>query len=394
MARLVFLVSRAVSVLCVVTLLVAAAFDAQAARYTAGRAPTEFARRLDPGLTGDYGRVIGVAHNAGDDTGAATRAVAYGADAIEIDVRSSGGELFASHDAPIPLLEDVFFRGPSLGEAWKVAQLRGTVLLHLKEHSPAYLERVRAFLLTHPRQRVIIQTHDPATLRWARRRLPFAERLLLVFDAERARALRTDPRLLADADGVSVDEPLLTRGLLGWLQRRRLTTFAWTVDDEARLNQLVAGGVDGVITNRLDFMRVLGDELGARETRGGHGGRAGGRRRLRRRQLRARRRAAVRLDVPDAAGLGRRRADGAQRCSGFGEVEAAARVPLRALVAVRRDPAGVLEHPREVHEVPGHERRVAVGEVVLRAARARGRGSSGRGRPRPSSRRRPAAGST
>jgi glycerophosphoryl diester phosphodiesterase len=257
-ARLVFLVSRAVSVLCVVTLLVAAVFDAQAARSTAGRAPAEFAKRLDPGLTGHYGRVIGVAHNAGDDTGAATRAVAYGADAIEIDVRSSGGELFASHDAPIPLLEDVFFRGPSLGEAWRVAQLRGTVLLHLKEHSPAYLERVRAFLLAHPRRRVIIQTARPSTLRWARRRLPFATRLLLVFDARRARALRTDPRLLADADGVSARESLLTRGLLAWLRRRHLTTFAWTVDDEARLNQLVARGVGGVITDRLDIMRLLG----------------------------------------------------------------------------------------------------------------------------------------
>src|SRR4051812_452763 len=164
MGRLVFLTSRAVTVLCVVVLLLAAIFDAQAARYTVGRAPAEFARRLDPGLTGHYGRVLGVAHNAGDDLGAATRAVAYGADAIEIDVRSSGGELFASHDAPIPLLEDVFFRGPTLGEAWRVAQLRGTVLLHLKEHAPAYLERVRAFLLTNPRRRVVIQTNDPATL--------------------------------------------------------------------------------------------------------------------------------------------------------------------------------------------------------------------------------------
>ena len=257
-ARLVFVVSRVVAVLCVVTLLVAAVFDAQAARYTAGRAPAEFARRLDPGLTGHYGRVLGIAHNAGDDLGAATRAVAYGADAVEIDVRASGGELFASHDAPIPLLEDVFFRGPTLDEAWRVAELRPTVLLHLKEHGGAYLEHVRAFLLAHPRRRVVVQTADPATLHWARRRLPSARRLLLVFTAGGARALRTDPRLLADANGVSVRESLLTRGLLTWLQRRRLTTFAWTVDDEARLNQLVARGVDGVITNRLDIMRLLG----------------------------------------------------------------------------------------------------------------------------------------
>src|SRR5215204_2523206 len=50
-------------------------------------------------------------------------------------------------------------------------------------------------------------------------------------------------------------------------------------------------------------------------------------------------------------------------------VEAAAGVPLGALVAVRRDSARVLEHPGRVQQVPGHEGRVAVGEVVLRTAR-------------------------
>ena len=86
-------------------------------------------------------------------------------------------------------------------------------------------------------------------------------------------------------------------------------------------------------------------------------------------------------------------AGGASAVLGVGVVEAAARVPLRALVAVRGDAAGVLEHPRQVQQVPRHERGVAVGEVVLGPARARRRGSSGPGPPRRSSRRRPAAGS-
>src|SRR2546430_10723023 len=53
------------------------------------------------------------------------------------------------------------------------------------------------------------------------------------------------------------------------------------------------------------------------------------------------------------------------------EVEPAAGVPLRALVAARRNAARVLEHPGQVHQVPGHERGVAVGEVVLRTTGAR-----------------------
>ena len=64
---------------------------------------------------------------------------------------------------------------------------------------------------------------------------------------------------------------------------------------------------------------------------------------------------------------------------GVGEVEAAAGVPLRALVAVGGDAAGVLEHAGQVQQVPRHERGVAVGEVVLRARPSRGRGRTGPG---------------
>ncbi len=107
-------------------------------------------QRLDVDLAGDYRRVIGVAHNAGDDLRSATRAVAYGADAIEIDVRSAGSDLLASHDAPVPFLQELVFRGPSFSDAWEVARLQDTVLLHLKERSPRYLDDVRAFLRTRP----------------------------------------------------------------------------------------------------------------------------------------------------------------------------------------------------------------------------------------------------
>ena len=68
----------------------------------------------------------------------------------------------------------------------------------------------------------------------------------------------------------------------------------------------------------------------------------------------------------DRAGSARRRC---LAVLGVLEVEPAPGVPLGALVAVRRDAAGLLEQMRQVHEVPRHECRVAVGEVVLRAAR-------------------------
>ena len=262
MPRLVLIVAQLVSAGCIALLVLLVVFDAQAERITAGRTPAEFSARLDRSLLRDYNDTTVIAHNAGDAIRPATEAVAWGVDGVEIDVHSAGGELFAAHDAPVPFLEDVVFRGPSLQAAWDVARLRDTVLLHLKEHSPRYLRDVHAFLATHRLRREIVQTYDPGTLRALRRTDPRVTRLLLVFHASDLARLRHDPALVRLIDGVSVRDPLLTPAALAWLKHRRLRTFVWTVNDEHRMNQLVRAGVDGLITERLDIMRLLGTGRG------------------------------------------------------------------------------------------------------------------------------------
>lgn len=256
--RLVYLAARLVTALCLLALGVAAVFDARAERFTAGRVPSQFAQRLDPSLGGDYDDVIGVAHNAGDDLGSAKEAVAYGADAIEIDVRSAGGDLFASHDAPVPGLAELIFRGPRFQDAWDVAALRDTVLLHVKERSPRSLRQVMGFLAARPMRRVIVQTKHPQVLRTLREKMPAVQRLLLVLDDRDVQDLQRDPVLLEVLDGVSVRESLLTAPRQAWFEQRGLRTFAWTVNDERRMNELVSQGIDGLITERLDMMRLLG----------------------------------------------------------------------------------------------------------------------------------------
>ena len=67
--------------------------------------------------------------------------------------------------------------------------------------------------------------------------------------------------------------------------------------------------------------------------------------------------------------------------------------PTRWLPCAGMPPAS-LSMRAEVQQVPRHERGVAVGEVVLGAARAGVEVATGRARPRRSTRRRPAAGST
>ena len=258
MARIVFVLAWVLSGACLLAFAALVLFDAQAERLTAGRPPSEFTARLDGRLRMDYDDVTVIAHNAGDSLATATRAVAYGTDGIEIDVRSTGGELFATHDAPLPLLEDLVFRGPSLAQAWDIARLRTTVLLHLKQRSPAYLDQVRTFLATRPLRRVLVQAAHPETLRALEAIDPQVTPLLLVLSPAGFQALQRDPSRLRGLAGVSVQEGVLTPAAMAWLRARRLLVFAWTVNDEQRLNELIAAGVSGVITDRLDIMRLLG----------------------------------------------------------------------------------------------------------------------------------------
>ena len=257
--RVIAVLAWLVSAVCVLMLASLVVFDAQAERFTAGLTPKQFSKTLETELRDDYAGVVGVAHNAGDDTQAAFRAAAHGVDAIEIDVTSVGGELHASHDAPIPVVDTLLFRGPELEEAWEAAALRRVVVLHLKESSPDYLRDVARFLATRSGPRVIFQTGDADSLRVLARTVPLAERLLLVFDEDDLREVRRDRALRDAIDGVSVRDRLLTAPEHGWLEDQGLKTFAWTVNDEQRMNELTERGIDGLITDRLDIMALLGD---------------------------------------------------------------------------------------------------------------------------------------
>jgi hypothetical protein len=64
-------------------------------RYTGAAPPAQFYQevQVEPTLTQDYPRVLGVAHNAGNNLGTLTTAMHYGADVIEIDVISARGQL-------------------------------------------------------------------------------------------------------------------------------------------------------------------------------------------------------------------------------------------------------------------------------------------------------------
>ena len=249
------LCARLVTGLCVVLLLGAAVFDSQAERVTSGTVPAELAARMSGGPIGLGAPLLVVGHNLGDDLGTAEDGVTHGVGAVEIDVRDVDGTLSAAHDRPLPVLGDIGFRRPSLSRSWQIAALRPTVLLHLKDHSDGFVARVAQFLAQRPPRRLVIQASSVATLASVRRRIPQAERLLLIFDAGALASVRRSTTGDGVVAGLSVRQSLLTPGVQEWVRRRGLRLFAWTVNDAPRLGELTAHGLDGVMTDSLDLMR-------------------------------------------------------------------------------------------------------------------------------------------
>ena len=72
--------------------------------YTGAAPPAQFYQKVhvEPALAHDYQRVLGVAHNAGNNLETLATAERYGADVIEIDVISARGQLVAGRDQPWP----------------------------------------------------------------------------------------------------------------------------------------------------------------------------------------------------------------------------------------------------------------------------------------------------
>ena len=117
-------------------------------RYTGAAPPAQFYEKvqLDPALARDHPRVLGVAHNAGNNPGTLATALHYGADVIEIDVISARGQLVAGRDQPWPWLARQLFRGPTLTQAWDHAAAAGIIKLDLMQTDRSFLDDLVAFL--------------------------------------------------------------------------------------------------------------------------------------------------------------------------------------------------------------------------------------------------------
>lgn len=231
-----------------------------ARRYTGSAPPPQFYDKvqLEPALARDYPRVLGVAHNAGNNLGTLSTALRDGADVIEIDVISARGQLVAGRDQPWGWLARRLFRGPTLAQAWAGAAAAAIVKLDLKQTDRGFLDDLVAFLAAHAKSRhVQISSRDQSALLYLHARLPDVTMLFSVAGPGAVHQLTSDSTLQRAIGGVSVFQGLVDRGLVAWVHAHRLLILAWTVNDGERFNQLVRLGVDGVTTDNLAIIQAL-----------------------------------------------------------------------------------------------------------------------------------------
>jgi len=207
-----------------------------------------------------YSGVVGVGHNAGNTAASTRLALRHGADAVEIDVIALGGQLYAGHSIPARSLSRRLYQGPRLSEAWDAAGDAAVIQLDIKQSAARLPRLLLAFLAERADDReVIVSSAAPSLLRQIATEVPSVRRFLSVPDRASLDRLQEDLALVAILDGVTIHHALLDEPTMGWLRARGLRVFVWTVNDVERINELVRLGVDGVTTDNLAILELLGD---------------------------------------------------------------------------------------------------------------------------------------
>jgi glycerophosphoryl diester phosphodiesterase len=118
---------------------------------------------------------------------------------------------------------------------------------HDPANADAVIDLLRSRWSTHPGERIVVSSFDPATLGRVRDRSDLVT-AMLVFD------LSADPQVVERAaeDGhaaLNPWDPFVDASLVERCRGVGLGVNTWTVDDPVRQVELAALGVDGIITN-------------------------------------------------------------------------------------------------------------------------------------------------
>lgn len=217
---------------------------------------------LPSGRPGDF---YTIAHRAGNNLHHLERALDAGVDAIECDFWHARGRLVLRHERKLPAL-------PVLYDKWYVRWAWGTLSL------PVLLREInlRAELFLdiksstkHAADAVLKLYHDNESMmprtRVSSKKWKLLDRLARAgTDMEMFYSVAEEPGvkgLLARCKapnpphGTSIRHTLLTRQRVERLHDAGLVIYAWTVNRDERVRELLDWGVDGIIADDVNVLR-------------------------------------------------------------------------------------------------------------------------------------------
>lgn len=205
--------------------------------------------------------VLIVAHNAGDQPATVRRAFQHGASAIEIDVRSIGGVLYATHSDPPELMPLRLWQAPRLWQAWNYTAAATALKLDIKSTDPFALEALAQFLENRTGDRqIIISSKVQDALAFFDTALPDSLGLLSLSTGREIDELLETRGRVEGVDGVSIPAWVLSDERVLLLIEHGYLIDAWAVNDVTRLIELTSLGVDIVTTDNLAFFDMQIDD--------------------------------------------------------------------------------------------------------------------------------------
>ncbi len=206
-----------------------------------------------------------VAHRAGNNLAQLRTAERLGLDLVEADVHLFRGRLEVRHlktVGPVPILWDRWALASPLTPRLELHELIAAtaqsteLMLDLKGRSGRLADRVREAMLPHlgtrrftvcARAWHLLELFQPL------------EGVRTIHSVGNGRQLRELLRRHADGglEGVSVHERLLDADTLAQLHRAAGIVMTWPANAAARARELLALGVDGLISDRLDLATEL-----------------------------------------------------------------------------------------------------------------------------------------
>ena len=209
-----------------------------------------------------------IAHRAGNDPALARAAHDAGADLIEIDVWLYRGRLEVRHTKTMPLVPLLWDRW-SIAPGWRPRLLLeellealpadAGIMLDLKGNDARLPGVVIRALDAFPRTGVVAVCSTSWALVDA---FGWRKGVTLIHSVGKARHLRRLlPHLASHAEvvpvAISINQRLLNADTVRALKDVAAHVMTWPINDAARARELVAWGVDGIISDDIDVLREI-----------------------------------------------------------------------------------------------------------------------------------------